>query len=213
NATGGQGAFTDGSVYLTSSNADCAASTSKLDGTDYGTGNYLCNPSGIDGVSITNSSQGGGGIFIHGWNHNLQVANTRVFGNQGTLAGAINVGNGEVPDAFINDGTECGPGATSGMTCPPVGNTLTGGAIPFQFNTNIRVHHNMLYDNASIGDALFSNTPSGAGGITVSAGSDNYTIDHNWIAGNLSTGDGGGVQHLGLNFNGNINHNYILFNQ
>ena len=29
-------------------------------------------------------------------------------------------------------------------------------------------------------------------------------IDHNWIAGNLSTGDGGGLQHLGLTFNGRI---------
>ncbi len=33
------------------------------------------------------------------------------------------------------------------------------------------------------------------------------------MAGNLSTGDGGGVQHLGVSFRGNIRNNYILFNQ
>ena len=60
----------------------------------------------------------------------------------------------------------------------------------------------MIYNNASIGDALFSGTPAGAGAITVSAGADRYSIDHNWIAGNLSTGDGGGMQQLGVSFNG-----------
>ena len=167
---------------------------------------------------IINSSQGGGGIFIHGWAHNLEVANTRISGNHGTLAGGINLGNGETPDAFyINDGAECGTaltGANAVMPCPPIpSGTVTNAAIPFQWNTKVRIHHNMIYNNASIGDALFSGTPAGAGAITVSAGADDYQIDHNWIAGNMSVGDGGGVQHLGLSFRGNINHNYILFNQ
>ncbi|HEY8973155.1 MAG TPA: choice-of-anchor D domain-containing protein, partial [Burkholderiaceae bacterium] len=234
NATGGAGAFTDGSRYLTGGNVsaaqaaalgypgtggnDCAINPTEVDGRDYGTGNFFCNPSRIDGVSIINSSQGGGGVFVHGWAQNLEVANTRISGNQGTLAGAINLGNGETPDAFINDGVECGV-VPSVTPCPPIGtnplgvNVASGAAIPFQFNTGVRIHHNMLYDNASIGDALFSGTPSGAGAITVSAGADNYRIDHNWIAGNLSTGDGGGVQHLGMAFNGKIDHNFILYNQ
>jgi hypothetical protein len=234
NATGGAGAFTDGSRYLTGGNVsalqaallgypgtggnDCAANPSEVDGRDYGTSNFFCNPSRIDGVSVINSSQGGGGVFVHGWAQNLEVANTRISGNQGTLAGAINLGNGETPDAFINDGVECGV-APSVTPCPPINTNPLGvtvandAAIPFQFNTGVRIHHNMLYDNASIGDALFSGTPSGAGAITVSAGADNYRIDHNWIAGNLSTGDGGGVQHLGMAFNGRIDHNFILYNQ
>ena len=216
NATGGAGAFTDGSVYLTGSSTDCTASSTQVNGRDYGTSNYFCNPSRIDGISILNSSQGGGGLFIHGWAHNLDVGNTRISGNHGTLAGAINLGNGETPDAFINDGVSCGV-TPAVMPCPPVtwnGFTpVTNGAIPFQFNTKVRIHHNMLYNNASIGDALFSGTPAGAGGITVSSGADGYQIDHNWIAGNLSTGDGGGVQHLGLNFQGTIASNYVLFNQ
>ena len=31
--------------------------------------NFSCNPSSIDGLSVTDSSQGGGGIFVHGWAH------------------------------------------------------------------------------------------------------------------------------------------------
>ncbi len=197
----------------------------KVDGTDYGTSNYYCNPSRIDGLSIINSSQGGGGMFIHGWAQNLEVANTRISGNHGTLAGGINLGNGETPDAFVNDGVECGTaltGANAAMPCPPIPyrsangasyGSITNSAIPFQWNTKVHIHHNMIYNNASIGDALFSGTPAGAGAITISAGSEDYLIDHNWMAGNLSTGDGGGVQHLGLSFGGNINHNYILYNQ
>jgi hypothetical protein len=221
NATGGAGAFTDGSVYLTSGTGgnanDCKSDPSKSDGTDYGTSNFLCNPSRIDGLSIINSSQGGGGIFIHGWANNLEVANTRISGNHGTLAGGINLGNGETPDAFVNDGIECGIGllgAAAAQPCPPIpAGTVLNAAIPFQFNTNVHVHHNMIYNNASIGDALFSGTPAGAGAITVSSGADDYLLDHNWIAGNLSTGDGGGVQHLGLSFRGKIKNNYILYNQ
>jgi hypothetical protein len=214
-ATGGAGAFTDGSVYLGSNTADCAMS-SKNDGRDYGTSNFYCNPSSIDGISVINSSQGGGGIFVHGWAHNLQIANTRISANHGTLAGAINLGNGETPDAFVNDQVECNVNPAV-MPCPPTSwNGYTpslNAVIPFQFNTNVRIHHNMLYNNASIGDALFSGTPAGAGAITVSAGADGYQIDHNWIAGNLSSGDGGGLQHLGLSFQGKINNNYVLFNQ
>ncbi|HEV7579476.1 MAG TPA: hypothetical protein VGO77_03530, partial [Mycobacterium sp.] len=91
NATGGAGAFTDGSTYLSGSNTDCATSTAN-DGRDYGTANFQCNPSRIDGMSIINSSQGGGALFIHGWAHNLDVGNTRISGNHGTLAGGINLG-------------------------------------------------------------------------------------------------------------------------
>lgn len=203
------GAFADGSVYL--STAECSTTATDKN-RDYATSNYRCNPSRVDGVSIINSSQGGGGVFVHGWGHNLEIANTRIWGNHGTLAGGINVGNGETPPVFLNDGTICGAGTTA--LCPPIPpGTLPNAAIPFGFNTNVRVHHSMIYNNASIGDALFTGTPAGAGGITVSAGGDNYQIDHNWIAGNLSTGDGGGVQILGVNFNGRINKNYVLFNQ
>ncbi|MFC3617651.1 hypothetical protein ACFOPS_04680 [Ralstonia solanacearum] len=37
----------------------------------------------------SNSSQGGGGIFVHGWNHYMEIANNRVTANAGTLTGGI----------------------------------------------------------------------------------------------------------------------------
>ena len=213
-AGGVAGAFPDGSVYLNAT-TDCTAPAAAVYGRDYATSNFLCNPSRIDGLSITNSSQGGGAIFMHGWQHNLEVANTRIFGNHGTLTGGINLGNGETPGAYSNDGVLCGPGlAGTGPLCPPIpAGTLTNELIPLQLNTHVRLHHNMIYNNAGIGDALFSGTPSGAGGVTISTGGDWYRLDHNWIAGNLSTGDGGGVEHSGQSFFGQIDHNYILFNQ
>src|SRR6202008_884393 len=62
--------------------------------------NYSCNPSSIDGLGITDSSQGGGGIYIHGWAHNLQIANNRIYNNAGTLSGGINLGQGEFAGAY-----------------------------------------------------------------------------------------------------------------
>ncbi len=212
----GESTFPDGSTYLNGSNTNCNLNNATLtNGRDYYTSNFSCNPSRIDGVSVINSSQGGGGIFVHGWNHNLEIANTRVSANHGTLSGGITIGNGETPPTYLNDGTTCGNGvATPAPLCPPIPNgTLTNGAIPFALNTHVHVHHNSVTNNASIGDALFSGTPSGAGGVTFSAGADNYVFDHNWIAGNLSTGDGGGVEHSGASWNGRIANNWILFNQ
>jgi hypothetical protein len=212
---GAAGGFPDGSVYLTSSAADCTSDPTDATGHDYGTSNFLCNPSRIDGVSITNSSQGGGAVFVHGWNHNLEIANSRIYANHGTLTGGINLGNGETPPLYTNDGTICGATVPAPRPlCPPIpAGTLPNGPIPFAINTKMRVHNNAIYDNASIGDALFSGSPSGAGAVTVSAGADDYRLDHNWIAGNLSTGDGGGVAHSGLSYRGRIDHNWIVFNQ
>jgi hypothetical protein len=222
--TGGAGTYADGSRYV--SLADCkppasADATGNIN--DYATSNFLCNPSAIDGVSIINSSQGGGGIYLHGWNHNMQIANTRISANAGTLSGAINLGSGETPPAFTVDNTICGnTGVNPTPLCPPsvpnaqlpnVPSTLLNGEIPFQFNTNVHIHHNQILDNASIGDALFSGSPAGAGGVTISAGSDNYELDHNWIAANLTSSDGGGVAQMGVSFNGKIHNNFVLFNQ
>ncbi|HEV7611739.1 MAG TPA: choice-of-anchor D domain-containing protein [Steroidobacteraceae bacterium] len=215
----GGGSFADGSRYVNGS-SDCRTATKSATVDDYGTGNYLCNPSSIDGFSILNSSQGGGGIFMHGWGHNMQIANNRISANAGTLSGGINLGNGETAPSFILDNTICfaNPGLAPNPAplCPPLPQGVqipVNGQIPFQFNTNVRIHHNQILDNASIGDALFSGTPAGAGGVTISAGSDFYQLDHNWIAANLTSSDGGGVAQMGVSFNGNISNNFVLFNQ
>src|SRR5215831_5899051 len=170
--------------------------------------NFFCNPSSIDGLGIRNSSQGGGGIFVHAWNHDLQIANNHVFNNSGTLSGGINVGQGEHPDAYLG-----GVGVVNADpgSCQVSG--VTNLQLPYCFDLNVNVHHNAITSNSSTGDELFSATPAGAGGVSFCTGSDFYRFQYNWVCGNLSTGDGGGFGHLGFSYNGDIEHNTILFNQ
>ncbi len=187
------------------------ASLTQTNGRDYGTSNFLCNPSRIDGVAVINSSQGGGAIWAHGWNHNLEVSNTRERANHGTLTGGIAIGNGEFPDPFVV-GSDTNP-PPPGLPLTLVESLITGLQVGYGFNRNTKVHHNMVTGNASVGDALYSGTPSAAGGITLTTGSDGYTVDHNWVCGNLSSGDAGGVAHSGFTNSGTIRNNWILFNQ
>ena len=216
-------------IELTNSAADC---------NDYPS-NFQCNPSRIDGITVTNSSQGGGGIFVHAWGHNLEIANNRIYNNGGSVAGGILVGQGESPDALLsgnggdplgfNGGTlagfdqqpwTCLPGAVvpannpygyDQVVSPP--DTFPGQQLPYCFNLNVNVHHNSISTNAAYGDELFSSTPAGGGGVTVCTGSDYYDFNFNWVCGNLSTGDGGGLAHIGFSWNGDISHNSFLFNQ
>ncbi|MBZ5569653.1 MAG: hypothetical protein LAN64_17640 [Acidobacteriia bacterium] len=201
--TGAEGAFVDGTTLLTNSNQDCGNGHNA----NPFPSNFQCNPSRIDGLSIANSSQGGGGIFIHAWAHNLQIANNRIYNNQGTLAGGIAIGQGEFPPEIIQgDATLLAPGSCQS-------NGPAGTQLPYCHNLNVNVHHNAVTNNASEGDELFSATPSGAGGVVFCSGADNYQFNYNWVCGNLSTGDGAGVAQTGFAWNGSIQHNSILFNQ
>src|SRR6202020_1964901 len=85
--------------------------------------------------------------------------------------------------------------------------------LPYCFDLNVNVHNNAVTSNNSIGDELFSGTPAGAGGVSFCTGADYYKFNNNWICGNMSTGDGGGVAHIGFSYNGDIEHNTIIFNQ
>ena len=183
--SGAEGTFGPGVVPL---NGTTNCSTTDP---NYFVGNFLCAPSRIDGITFTNSSQGGGGIYLHGWNHNMEVSNNHVTGNGGTLTGGITVGQPETLDA-----------------------TLVGTiAQAFNYDINVDVHNNSVTLNASYGDELNSNTPASAGGVTFCTGSDYYKFQFNWVCGNLSTGDGGGFAHLGFIYNGDIEHNWFVFNQ
>ena len=188
--------------------------TSGTGGTNPYPGNFMCNPSMIDGLGITDASQGGGAIFAHAWSHNLQIANNRVYNNAGTLSGGIVVGQGEFPEAYL-DGTA---GDTDPGSCFTPGGTTTGvfalnTQLPYCLQINVNLHHNMVKTNSSTGDELFTGTPAGAGGVSICTGSDYYQFNYNWVCGNISTGDGGGIGHLGLSWNGDIEHNTIQFNQ
>ena len=195
------GGFPTGTTLLTAAN--CLSST----GTNPFPSNFQCNPSSIDGLGITNSSQGGGGIFVHGWGHNLQIANNRVYNNAGTLSGGINVGQGEFPPPYLQgSATNAPPGSCQTST-------VTNMVLPYCHNLNVNVHNNYIALNSSTGDELFSATPAGAGGVSFCTGSDYYKFNYNWVCGNLSSGDGGGLGHLGMSYNGDIEYNWILFNQ
>jgi hypothetical protein len=195
------GAFPAGTRLLTS--ADCTSAN----GNPFPS-NFYCNPSSIDGLTIENSSQGGGGIFVHGWGHNLQIANNRVTNNAGTLSGGINVSQGEYAPSQTVGGLNAEPG-----TCQSAIGLPAGAQLQYCYDVNVNMHHNAVTKNSSIGDELFSATPAGAGGVSICTGSDFYKFNYNWVCGNLSTGDGGGVAHIGFSYYGDIEHNSILFNQ
>ena len=201
--SGAESAFPTGTTVLTAS--DCT--TSRTNQTNPYPSNLQCNPSRIDGLGITDSSQGGGGIFVHAWGHNLEIANNRVYNNTGTLTGGITVGQGESPDAYLA-GT---PADSDPGSCQT--SNVANAQLPYCFDLNVNVHNNSVTLNSSIGDELFSATPAGAGGVTFCTGADYYQFRYNWVCGNLSTGDGGGVVHIGFIYNGDIEHNWILFNQ
>jgi len=171
--------------------------------------NFLCNPSRIDGLTVTNSSQGGGGIFVHAWAHFLEIANNRVYNNAGTLSGGISVGQGEFPIPVIQGSTtNSAPGSCSDGT-----GFVANQHLPYCAQMHTSVHNNFVTNNSSLGDELFSATLSGAGGVSFCTGNDYYKFNYNWVCGNLSAGEGGGVTHLGEIQNGDIEHNSIVFNQ
>ena len=137
--------------------------------------------------------------------------------NHGTLTGGITIGNGEFPDPFVCDATVAD--GTAPLPFPencspsPLAAQPFGYQYGYGFNVNTRVHHNMVTGNASIGDALYSGTPSAAGGVSFCSGSDGYLLQGNWVCGNLSFGDSGGVAHVGFTNDGTMRGNWILFNQ
>jgi hypothetical protein len=196
------GGFPTGTTLLRASNCGPGAGPNPFPSS------FQCNPSSIDGLGITNSSQGGGGVFVHGWGHNLQIANNRVYNNAGTLSGGISVGQGEFPPAYF--------GGAAAINSPPGSCQASGVAnlqLPYCHNLNVNLHNNAITSNSSTGDELFSATPAGGGGVSVCTGADFYKFNFNWVCGNLSTGDGGGIAHIGFSYNGDIEHNTLLFNQ
>ncbi len=218
--SGAEAAFPTGTTLLTGTNinavgdANPVCRTSGKVATNPYPSNFTCNPSSIDGLGITDSSQGGGGIFVHAWGHHLQIANNRIFNNAGTLSGGMSIGQGESPEAYLN-----GTANVPGSCFTPLPGQTTDAAyplntqLPYCMNLSVNMHNNMITQNSSTGDELFTGTPAGAGGASICTGADFYKFNFNWVCGNMSTGDGGGVGHMGFSWNGDIEHNSFLFNQ
>lgn len=72
-------------------------------------------------------------------------------------------------------------------------------------NDRIRIHHNLVVKNGG--------TAGAGGGISLLTGADQYRVQDNWVCGNFSQGNGGGIAHMGLSNGGRIERNDILFNE
>ena len=167
--------------------------------------NFLCGASRIDGVSVT-GGDAGGGIYVNGWAHNLEIANNRVYGNAGALHGGVRVG---VPYLEIAGY----PGQSENTQGVLVGHpTVTGGVIAgLGYDTGVKIHHNAITKNGVV-EGPAGNGGAGAG-VSICTGTDGYSVDHNFVCGNYSQSDGGGIGHLGFSQGGSIAFNQILFNQ
>ena len=82
---------------------------------------------------------------------------------------------------------------------------LPNGNTSFAFNDGVNVHHNSITQNGGLGGA--------GGGLSITTGTDNYTVSNNYVCGNFTTADGGGIGHLGLSDGGMIKNNRIVLNQ
>lgn len=76
-------------------------------------------------------------------------------------------------------------------------------------NDHIRIHHNHISQNSGLGGA--------GGGVSLCHGSDFYEVSENFICGNFTLGDGGGIGHYGLSESNRgynlIANNTIIFNE
>ncbi|MDH4125018.1 MAG: Ig-like domain-containing protein [Gammaproteobacteria bacterium] len=142
-------------------------------------GSWNANEARIDGFTVT-GADGGGGIFVNGYAHNLEVGNNHVTANMGNLSGGVRFGH------------------------PYLATTGSG---PFDYNNNVRVHHNAITQNGARANLAVG------GGVALNKGTNGYQVSDNYICGNFSIGDGAGVGQLGLSDGGTIARNQILFNQ
>jgi hypothetical protein len=135
----------------------------------------------IDGFLMM-SATSGGAVTINGFAHYLQVSNNRIMNNAGAYGGGIRLG-------------------TPSLVNPGNGNYTDNG------NDNIKIHHNQILMNGSVG------ATTGGGGVAIHNGSTNYQVTDNYICGNFTTGKGAGISHVGLSNNGIIARNKVLLNE
>ncbi len=137
----------------------------------------------IDGLTIIGASNGGG-IVVNGYAGWMNIGNNVLTANSGIYGGGIRLGE---PGLVVED--------------PALGLIYTDAV-----NDRVRIHHNRVVKNGA--------TEGGAGGgISLYTGADQYRVENNWVCGNFTQGNGGGIAHMGLSNGGRIEHNEILFNE
>ncbi len=75
-------------------------------------------------------------------------------------------------------------------------------------NINANIHHNEVVQNGDTAGAV----GGGGGGIGIYFGATNYNVTKNYVCGNHSTGNGGGMAHLGVSDGGVIHDNKFYWN-
>jgi large repetitive protein len=75
-------------------------------------------------------------------------------------------------------------------------------------NTDANIHHNEIVQNGDTAGAV----GGGGGGLGLYFGATNYRVTNNFVCGNHSSGNGGGMAHLGVSDNGLIDNNRFLWN-
>jgi hypothetical protein len=129
-------------------------------------------------------SDSGGGILASGYNCGLKITNNRVVANYGTYGGGIRVGHTALTSA----------------------DTFTNG-----LNDAVEIDHNWISQN---GASEIASGDGGGGGVTLGTGSNGYKVSNNYVCGNFSMSDGGGISHVGKSDGVNwITNNKILLNQ
>ena len=143
-------------------------------------------PARIDGLTFTGANLGGG-IFVNGFSHYLQITNNKLIRNQGTVGGGIRIGN----PSLVSPGNQAGSSFYESS-----------------HNDNITISNNLIVTNGSNGQTIAS-----GGGIGLFTGSDNYVVSDCWICGNFSALAGAAIGQQGLSDHGLIRNNTIIFNQ
>ena len=176
----------------------CANGGLSTYGQDITQSNFLCAPSRIDGISVT-GGDAGGGIYVNGWAHGLEISNNRVYGNAGAYNGGVRIGVPALEEETFPLNAD-GSVATAG-----------GRIAGFGYDVNVKIHNNAITKNGTV-EAPVGGGGAGAG-LSICSGSDGYQVDANWVCGNFGSSDGGGIGHVGFSQGGSITRNTVLFNQ
>jgi parallel beta-helix repeat protein len=144
-----------------------------------GPNSFLLSDSSIDGFGVTGGDTGGG-IFVNGYAHNLQIGNNKVYGNSGFYHGGIRVGD-------------------------PSLESLTGNG-PFRFNSSLNIHHNTITTNGSVspgsaggGISLCTGTDNYRVNYNFICG--NFSVGHGGGIGHYGLSDGGVIANNQILFN------------
>jgi len=124
----------------------------------------------VDGLTVT-GGDAGGGVLASSYACDLQVSNNRVVSNYGTYGGGVRIGHTALATAAVVNGVEV--------------ITYVDGV-----NRRPNIHHNWISQNGAT-------EQGGGGGVTLGTGSNSYTVADNYVCGNFSMADGGGLSHLG----------------